>query len=373
VPTGPDQSVAVGDLVQLDGTASIDPDGSISSYQWVQTAGSMVDLSGSDSATPNFSAPYVMNDEILSFELTVTDNSGAQAADSVSISLQGDAVPPQATLQETHYKSQGKWVYEVLLSADEAVDDIYWRIDNLATNVTTCGLDDTVAWQAYICGPIVIETLNLNPILQWYAVDLAGNSSAVNSAVLDGNVPVVNLAPVAVAGDDQMVTEGDPVNLNGNGSFDSDGVIASYSWQQIGGPAVTLVDADTSTASFVSTDVSGDMTLTFELTVTDGQGATGNDTISIVVQDTGQDISAPVTTYSSLIVKIKGSNQHTITLTVNEPATTYYRTDPANPWVVLPPGDTFTVQLAKKQELTFYYYSVDTAGNTETLKTELLQ
>jgi len=58
---------------------------------------------------------------------------------------------------------------------------------------------------------------------------------------------------------------------------------------------------------------------------------------------------------------------------VNEPATTYYRTDPANPWVVLPPGGTFTVQLAKKQELTFYYYSVDTAGNTETLKTELLQ
>jgi hypothetical protein len=44
-----------------------------------------------------------------------------------------------------------------------------------------------------------------------------------------------NQAPTANAGTDQTVNEGDNVKLDGSGSSDPDGTIASYSWTQTAG------------------------------------------------------------------------------------------------------------------------------------------
>ena len=47
-----------------------------------------------------------------------------------------------------------------------------------------------------------------------------------------------NSPPVADAGPDQHRPEDQPVYLDGSGSYDPDGTIVSYRWQQTGGPAV---------------------------------------------------------------------------------------------------------------------------------------
>ena len=167
---GPDQTVDEGTTVTLNASNSSDPDGSITSYLWTQTAGTSVTLSDPASTTPTFTAPSVgVTPEALVFQLTVTDNGGLNNIDTIII-----------------------------------------------------------------------------------------------------NVSNVNQAPIADAGSDQTVNEGDTVTLNGSNSFDPDSAIAAYSWIQTAGTSVTLSDPASTTSTFTAPDVGqyGE-SLTFQLTVTD--------------------------------------------------------------------------------------------------------
>ncbi|WP_202626694.1 glycosyl hydrolase family 18 protein [Steroidobacter agaridevorans] len=89
-----------------------------------------------------------------------------------------------------------------------------------------------------------------------------------------------NQPPTANAGADRNVTPGSATTLAGSGT-DVDGSIASYLWTQTAGPGVTLNGASTATASF--TAPSSNTTLTFRLRVTDNQGATATDDVTITV------------------------------------------------------------------------------------------
>jgi hypothetical protein len=105
-----------------------------------------------------------------------------------------------------------------------------------------------------------------------------------------------NQEPTADAGADQTVNEGDSVSLDGSGSTDQDGTIESYSWTQTAGTAATLSGADSATPSFTAPDVGADGdTLTFELTVDDGNGHTATDTVNIGVQNVNQPPVASLT------------------------------------------------------------------------------
>ncbi|MEM1401978.1 MAG: S8 family serine peptidase [Pseudomonadota bacterium] len=87
---GADQSVEAGASVTLDGSQSSDSDGSIASYEWEQTDGPTVDLSGADQAQASFAAPSASIDVELTFRLSVADDDGASTFDTVTISV--DAV-----------------------------------------------------------------------------------------------------------------------------------------------------------------------------------------------------------------------------------------------------------------------------------------
>ena len=83
--------------------------------------------------------------------------------------------------------------------------------------------------------------------------------------------------PVANAGADQSVYVDSVVTLNGSGSTDPDDDIVSYNWQQIGGTAVSLINANMAIAHFTASVAAGS-TLTFKLTVTDEEGLFSTDT-----------------------------------------------------------------------------------------------
>ncbi|TMI71060.1 MAG: hypothetical protein E6H09_14530, partial [Bacteroidetes bacterium] len=95
--------------------------------------------------------------------------------------------------------------------------------------------------------------------------------------------PAVNLPPTANAGSDVTITlPTSTAQLVGSGT-DADGTIASYSWTKIGTtpPGGTLAAPTQS-----STGVSGLTTVgtyLFRLTVTDNLGATGTDTVRVIV------------------------------------------------------------------------------------------
>ena len=83
---GEDQIVGVNDFVTLDGSASTDSDGTISSYLWSQISGQAVTLSAVNEAITTFTAPT--QEDILVFELLVFDEFGGTSSDTTSILIQ---------------------------------------------------------------------------------------------------------------------------------------------------------------------------------------------------------------------------------------------------------------------------------------------
>ncbi len=82
---GRDEGVRPRSAVTLNGWRSYDPDGRIVSYHWVQTGGTPVTLYGASLPWVMFVAPKT--EGALTFQLTVTDNKGASASDTVTITV----------------------------------------------------------------------------------------------------------------------------------------------------------------------------------------------------------------------------------------------------------------------------------------------
>jgi PKD repeat protein len=71
---GPDQTTRTGKRVTLDGSASFDPGNLLPlTYQWQQTGGPAVTLGGASNVTATFTAPAIMQTQVLTFALTVTN------------------------------------------------------------------------------------------------------------------------------------------------------------------------------------------------------------------------------------------------------------------------------------------------------------
>ena len=107
--------------------------------------------------------------------------------------------------------------------------------------------------------------------------------------------PVPNQPPVANAGALQTVAIGATVTLDGSGSTDSDGTIATYAWVHTStdgvAPTTTITVANGETSTFTAPDTAVDSDLVFTLTVTDDDGATNINTDTNTVTIT---VTAPV-------------------------------------------------------------------------------
>ena len=103
------------------------------------------------------------------------------------------------------------------------------------------------------------------------------------------SVTSLRYAPTADAGSDQEVTEGTLVTLDGSASSTyAAASIASYAWSQIDNSGITVtLDTTASQPTFTAPDVSGDVTLTFSLTVTASDGLESDPpaTVNVVVKD----------------------------------------------------------------------------------------
>ncbi|MEM7278290.1 MAG: PKD domain-containing protein [Pseudomonadota bacterium] len=95
---------------------------------------------------------------------------------------------------------------------------------------------------------------------------------------------LTNQSPVANAGPDQTVGDGNQVTLDGSASGDADGTVDVFAWTQTSGPSVTLNNADQSMASFTAPIVVSSTDFVFSLTVTDNDAAaSAANTVTITV------------------------------------------------------------------------------------------
>jgi len=122
--------------------------------------------------------------------------------------------------------------------------------------------------------------------------------------------PDADFAPTANAGSNQSVQSGDLVTLDGSASFDSDGEIISYLWEQSSGPDVALSTDVGAVVTFTFPDVTETTELVFELSVTDDGGNISSDEVNITVYMLTQvdiyDIQENFGIYDGQIVSVVG-------------------------------------------------------------------
>jgi hypothetical protein len=114
-------------------------------------------------------------------------------------------------------------------------------------------------------------------------LQIVGNGKAtitVNNRGKQGSLDVdvnvndePNEPPIADAGENRSVRSGSRVKLSGLRSRDPEGEALYYSWSQVRGSKVSLLDANNSEASFLAPAVSELRTYRFKLRVTDKKGA----------------------------------------------------------------------------------------------------
>lgn len=91
-----------------------------------------------------------------------------------------------------------------------------------------------------------------------------------------------NRPPTVDAGPAQIASKGETVRLEAE-AVDPDDDVLEYSWRQLSGPAVNLIDADLSDATFVAPSLQQTRQLVFEVVVSDGKGGFADDSVVVTV------------------------------------------------------------------------------------------
>ena len=281
--------------ITLDGSGSNDTNNTDESmsYQWQlsETSGNAdasvsITLENNTTSQPTFTAPEVQADTNLTFQLTVTDNDGVSATDSVVISINN---APSADADENQSVNEGILV-TLDGSASEDTDNgtlsYDWQLsetsgDNQIT-VTSIELDTTEPSKPTFTAPEVNSDTNLT--FQLTVSDDDG-ASDIDSVIIS-----INNAPSANAGINQEVDESVVVTLDGSISSDTDDGTLFYDWQlsETSGDtsvSITLENNTTAKPTFTAPEVNADTNLTFQLTVSDDDGASDIDSVVISINN----------------------------------------------------------------------------------------
>ena len=270
---GPDQQAKASAVVNLSALNSTGVTENSASYKWTQTAGPKVELSDPNASEAVFLAPESDADgESLGFQLTVTNGEGVNSEDSCIVNVSesnpapiAEAGPNQVVLAAQIVELDGS-----RSSASGSIVAGSWRQISGSPVVLT----DASAMQTTFVAPDV-NGAGESLVFELTVTDQAGLRSRDTCVV---NVIWQNQPPVANAGQNQTVRPGTRVVLDGTGSFDGDGAIASCRWKQLSGKPVVLSNPTAVAPSFVAPvveDGAGDDVLVFQLFVTDAGGLQG--------------------------------------------------------------------------------------------------
>lgn len=268
----------------LNGSASSDPDGTISSWKWTRIAGPN-NPTIANASVANTSVSNLVQG-VYQFELKVTDNAGASAADTVVITVAYGSAPSypvnngQPPVANAGSDQNVQWpANSVTLRGSSSYDPdgfiAVWNWSRISgpTNYTIVSPNSDAT-----------QVNNLAPGTYAFKLTLTDNAGNIAADTVVVNV-IQQGAPMANAGND--VTINLPVNsvqLNGLGSTDGNGFIAQWNWSQVSGPNTAVI----SSPNYAVTQISGltQGTYQFQLKITNNSGIVSTDLVVITVNST---------------------------------------------------------------------------------------
>ena len=283
---GPDQTVASGATVTLDGSGSSDPDGDGLSYSWAETVAGpsvtpAVTLTGPTTVSPTFTAPSVNANASIVFTLTVSDGIEI-TTDTVTITVTPAQRAPTANAGAAQSVTSGALVtLDGSGSSDPDGDTLTYSWAHTSGGTETVSLAGATTASPTFTAPSVSGAFL---ILGFTLTVSDGTRTDTDTVAVTVAPATANTAPTANAGAAQSVTAGASVTLDGSGSSDPDtGDTLTYSWAHTSGtPSVTLTEATTASPTFTAPSVTASTSLVFTLTVSDGT-ATATDTVTVTV------------------------------------------------------------------------------------------
>lgn len=247
-----------------------DPDGTIASYLWTKVTGPAATLLGQ--ATANLALSDLVEGDYV-FRLTVTDDKSATASDQVAVKVKPEGVNQLPVVNAGTQKTIFLPASQVAITATASDPD---------------GTIQTILWEKKSGGAATLSntgTLTLTAsdlVLGSYSfrVTVTDNGGATSFSDVIVKVLQANQSPTANAGDNQPLTlPTNTVILAGSGD-DPDGTISIYAWTKVSGPAASLSGENSATLT-VTNMVQG--AYVFGLTITDNNGATGYDEVTVAV------------------------------------------------------------------------------------------
>lgn len=260
----------VSDSIQLNGAASLDPDGIIIKFKWKKLNGPFAIISND-----SISKPWIKG--ILAgtynFKLTVTDDSLDIDTDTIQLIVNANPLANAGTDQTITLPNQ---FFQLNGTASTDFDGtIVSYLWGKISGPGTVSITDSSASQTN--GNI------LSAGLYEFELTVKDNFGALGKDTIRITVhPNPNNPPVANAGVDKSIQlPENKVLLDGRSSFDPEGAAIIYNWALVTGPTgsqVLTASKDSTTVTFVN---SGQYT--FSLTITDTSGLTSIDNIIITV------------------------------------------------------------------------------------------
>ena len=243
------ETVHLGQLIVLDGSASSDPDGDYPlNYDWtfvMRPLNSMAQLSNSDSVAPSFT-PDLLGDYIV--ELVVTDSRNLSSP-AVQLTIGTSNTPPVA---DAGLDISISYIGETIIldangSYDPDGDDITyeWQIVDSPDGSVATVVPPTVALSSFIVDKHGDYEIQLTVTDEFEAE----SEPTTIRASFD------NLAPVADAGNNQNVLVWSTVNLDGTESTDANLDDLTYNWDLVSTPEFSTASLDSPsspTPSFVA-------------------------------------------------------------------------------------------------------------------------
>ena len=270
---GNDITLNFGDKISLDASKSKDSDGNIIEYKW--------SYNSSDNYTYHYTSttPYrsfipqrIFVGKTYIFTLTVKDNDGQIDTDTINVTVVGN---------ESNYAPIAKIYYCCLIAiisphetikldakdsydSDGRIVSYEWKEgDNILST------DSTLEKSDFSTGEHIV-TLTVT--------DDKGAEDTDSITITVGREN--NIAPIANAGENQMINLGDEVSLDASRSSDTDGSIIKYKWNYN-----NSTHWNTSPKASFTPNIENTGTYIVTLTVRDSDGGTDTDTMTLTVVD----------------------------------------------------------------------------------------